>query len=145
MSNKLFSLQEANRLLPLLRRIMKDITACWERIIYKRTELECLEKDPTIHGSIEKVIQAIKGELNYLLDKINHYIKEVEDLGCFVEEFKRGIVNVPTLYHGRKVFLCWKVDEESVEYWHKLDEGFNDRRRIRNTAAFLGARPPVVR
>ena len=143
MGDKLISLPEANRMLPLLRIIIRDITTHWERIIYKRTELETLEKDPLIRPSIEKAIQAIKGELNYLLDKINHYIKEVEDLGCYVEEFKRGIVNIPTLYHGRKVFLCWKCDEDEVAYWHKLDVGFSDRVRIRDPKTFLGMQPPV--
>jgi hypothetical protein len=62
-----------------------------------------------------------------------------EDIGAFVEEFKRGIVNFPTLYHGRKVFLCWSSseDDDSVIAWHELDEGFNDRVTIRRPAAFL--------
>ncbi|MBN1417263.1 MAG: DUF2203 domain-containing protein [Planctomycetes bacterium] len=145
MESRIISIDEANRMLPLLRRIMRDITTHWERIIFKRTELECLEKDTAARTKNEKPIQMIKGELNYLIDKINHYIKEVEELGCFVEEFKRGIANFPTLYHGRKVFLCWKTDEDSVGFWHELDEGFNDRVRIRDPKAFLCHKPPVVR
>ena len=86
MESRIISIEEANRMLPLLERIVRDIMKQWERIIYKRTELECLEKDPGEREKNEKAIQGVKRELNYLIDKINTYIKEVEDLGCFVEE-----------------------------------------------------------
>jgi hypothetical protein len=145
MESKLISIQEANRMLPLLRQIVKDITTNWELIIYKRTELECLEKGVDAvsvpQEEREATLQSLKQELNHLIDRINNYIREVEDLGCFVEEFKRGIINFPSLYNGRKVFLCWKPDEESVAHWHELDESFNDRVRIRDVGEFLYQKP----
>ena len=149
MESKLISIEEANRMLPLLRQIVKDITTNLELIIYKRTELECLEKgvDAPVSGppgeDRETTLQTLKQDLNGLIDRINNYIREVEDLGCFVEEFKRGIINFPSLYNGRKVFLCWKPDEENVTHWHELDESFNDRVRIRDVNEFLYQKPRV--
>ena len=147
MQSKLISIEEANRMLPLLRRIVGDITRNWEQIIYKRTELECLEKGVDSAGSSlsstdrDSSLQGLKQELNGLIDRINNYIREVEDLGCFVEEFKRGIINFPSLYNGRKVFLCWKPEEESVGHWHELDESFNDRMKIHDVREFLYQKP----
>ena len=149
MQSKLISIEEANRMLPLLRRIVGDITRNWEQIIYKRTELECLEKGVDSGGGSlgpkerDGSLQGLKQELNCLIDRINNYIREVEDLGCFVEEFKRGIINFPSLYNGRKVFLCWKPDEDSVSHWHELDESFNDRMKIHNVHEFLYQKPGV--
>lgn len=149
MESRLISIEEANRMLPLLRQIVQDIITNWELIIYKRTELECLEKgvEPAGGGispeERETSLQSLKQELNYLIDRINNYIREVEDLGCFVEEFKRGIVNFPSLYNGRKVFLCWNPDETAVSHWHELDESFNDRVLIRDTSDFLYQKPRV--
>lgn len=149
MESKLISIEEANRMLPLLRQIVVDIMTNWERIIYKRTELECIEKGVDAAGSgsdpkaREANLQGLKLELNVLIDRINNYIREVEDLGCFVEEFKRGIINFPSLHNGRKVFLCWKPDEVSVTHWHELDESFNDRARIRDVGEFLYQKPRV--
>jgi hypothetical protein len=134
-------------MLPLLRQIVRDITGNWEQIINKRTELECLEKGVDGSGTTlsprerEANLHGLKQELNCLIDRINNYIREVEDLGCFVEEFKRGIVNFPSLYNGRKVFLCWKPDEENVNHWHELDESFNDRMKIRDVREFLCQKP----
>lgn len=147
MESRLISIEDANRMLPLLRQIVRDIMTNWELIIHKRTELETLEKGA---GSVEVMtspreredrLQAVKQELNVLIDRINAYIQEVEELGCFVEEFKRGIINFPSLHSGRKVFLCWKPDEGTVSHWHELDEGFNDRTRIQDRSAFLCSRP----
>lgn len=143
MESRLISIEEADRMLPLLRRIVRDITQKWELIIFKRTELECLEKG--VDQELQELspeekkskVEGLKVDLNYLIDKINSYIREVEDLGCFVEEFKRGIINFPSLYNGRKVFLCWLPEEEHVRHWHELDESFKDRVAIHDYSEFL--------
>ena len=140
---------DPDRMLPLLRHIVGDIMSHWERIIQKRTQLECMEKglDPSGNGPApadhDARIQNLKFELNHLIDNINNYIREVEELGCFVEEFKRGIVNFPSLYNGRKVFLCWRPGETTVSHWHELDETFNDRVPIRDVREFLVQKPEV--
>ena len=152
MKSKLVSIEEANRMLPLLRSIVDDIRYCWEQIIAKRTRLETLEKGQEgaeadagdTSGGEDEVAQEItdvKSDLNRLIERINNYIREVEDLGCFVEEFKRGIINFPSLYHGRKVFLCWGLGEEAVGNWHELDESFNDRVKIHDPSQFLNSDP----
>ena len=149
MESRIISIEEANRMLPLLHQIMRDITTHWEKIIQRRTQLECLEKDlrqgrpGAAAGEMQNRLQSLKLELNHLIDKINSYIREVEELGCFVEEFKRGIVNFPSLYNGRKVFLCWRPEEGCVSHWHELDETYSDRVPIRDHKEFLAPRPQV--
>jgi len=147
METRILSLSEANRMLPLLRQIVRDIMENWEQIVAKRTELEELEKakEEGRGEEVEGRIQEVKQDLNYLIDKINQYIKEVESLGCFVEEFKRGIINFPSLYNGRKIFLCWHPGEEKVSYWHELDESFNDRVKITDESHFLVEKPDCLR
>ena len=145
METRLLSLDETTRMLPLLRRIVQDIMDHWNLIIAKRGELEALEKGPADqeHPESEAKLHEVKQDLNGMIDKINCYIKEVEGLGCFVEEFKRGIVNFPSLYHGRKVFLCWNPSEDKVTHWHELDETFNDRVKIKDESDFLCEKPSL--
>ncbi len=147
MESRIIAIDEANRMLPLLRQIVEDVMVHWERIIQKRTELEFLEKGGESAGRVsdpeqrQNSIQHLKFDLNRLIDKINGYIREVEELGCFIEEFKRGIVNFPSLYNGRKIFLCWKPGEATVSHWHELDETFNERVPIRDVRDFLVQKP----
>ena len=147
MEAKVISIEEANRMLPLLKGIVGDIMMKWKAIIEKRAELECIEKggrgfeEGLVLLDRENDLRDLKHQLNSLIDKINSYIREVETLGCFVEEFKRGVVNFPSLYNGRKVFLCWQPGDLSVGYWHELDETFNDRVAIRDLSEFLCHNP----
>ena len=137
--SSLVTVDDANRMLPLLEKVVVDIVSVWDEIIQKRTELECLEKNP-IRVDSENTAQSsqqLKQELNGLIDRINGYIREVEDLGCFVQEFKRGVINFPTLYVGRKVFLCWRPGDEEVRFWHELDESFTERTPIRDFRDFF--------
>ena len=165
MKSKLLTIEEANRMLPLLRKIVQDIQTSWELILVKRTELEYLEKVsknhppgeggeqksaashamPPLRNEQQARIQDLKAELNSSIEKINCYIREVEDLNCFVEEFKRGIINFPSLYHGRKVFLCWGLGENRVDHWHELDESYNDRIRILENDQFLSEKQKSIR
>lgn len=138
--SRFISVPTANNMIPLLTSITKSIVEAWEEIIQQRHRLEGLEKGFTAEMEVvdpEREIADVKAQLNHLIDKINDYIREVEDLGCFVEEFKRGIINFPCLYSGRKVFLCWALGEDAVTHWHELDETFNDRTPIHDIGQFL--------
>ncbi len=137
--SRIVSIEEANRMLPLLARVVGDIVRVWDQIILKRTELECIEKnsDRTESANRQDEVQEFKNELNRLIDRINGYIREIEDLGCFVQEFKRGVINFPSLYVGRKVFLCWKPGDGEVRHWHELDESYNERTPIRDYRDFF--------
>jgi hypothetical protein len=152
MKSRLLTIEEANRMLPLLRKIVHDIRGCWEFIIARRTELECLEKNSRQATSAGDAaasepprVLELKDELNRLIERINSYIREVEDLGCYVEEFKRGIINFPSLYHGRKIFLCWGMGDDQVDHWHELDESYNDRLRIHEPEHFLSEKQKAAR
>jgi hypothetical protein len=116
MESKLFTIEQANKMLPLIRSITANVMETWEEILKRRDEIKDIREQ-----------EELKEELNYLIDKVNRYIKEVEELGCFVEEFKRGIINFPSLFNGRRVLLSWYPQDERVGYFHELDETFRDR------------------
>lgn len=122
-TNKIFTIAEARKTLPYVKLIANDIMSTWQEIIIKRKLME--EKDKAKLDTTNE-----KTELNLLIDKINGYIKEVEDLGCFAQEFRRGIIVWPSLRNGEKIFLCWSVGEDNIMYWHRLDETFKDKQAL---------------
>lgn len=120
-----FTPDQATKMLPLVKSITRDVQAYWDKIVVLRTEIEDAFKKKNIEAP-----SFLRDELNHLVDKTNAYIQEVESLGLYVAEFKRGIVNFPSIKDGRKVFLSWKMDEDVVEFWHELDETIDSRRHV---------------
>jgi hypothetical protein len=115
---KYFTPEEANRTLPLVRKIVKDI-------LDYSFELKTISD--TTPGDLEE-----NPEASYLISSIKGFMRELEDIGCYYKDwnFSIGLVDFPAIIEGNEVYLCWKSDEESILYYHGIDEGFRDRKLI---------------
>ncbi len=113
-----FTPEEAQRTLPLVKRIVDDIlhTAGEAREIGLT-----LEGDPESHPAIQARLQEIEG-----------YFRELEAIGCYFKDwsFERGVVDFPAVIDGEEVYLCWDRREEHIRYYHALQEGYDQRRPI---------------
>lgn len=94
---RFFSLEAANRQLPLVRRIIEDI----------------LEQHEAGNA-----------------DEVQALVEELHELGCYFKGFSEGLVDWYSYYAGRPVFLCWKLGEPEIGYWHQVDAGFAGRQPI---------------
>ncbi|MGH9618939.1 MAG: DUF2203 domain-containing protein [Bryobacteraceae bacterium] len=59
-------------------------------------------------------------------------VEQIQDLGCQLKDADTGLIDFPTLYRGKEVYLCWKLGESSIEFWHPVEDGFRGRQRIDN-------------
>jgi hypothetical protein len=57
-------------------------------------------------------------------------IQQVQDIGCIVKDLDTGLIDFPTLFRGVEVYLCWKLGEPAIEFWHGVEEGFRGRKAI---------------
>ena len=69
------------------------------------------------------------GYLNVVL-KYNHLIQEIESVGCEIKGIREGLVDLPSIREGREVYLCWRMPEKEIRFWHGLDTGFSGRQPI---------------
>jgi hypothetical protein len=53
-----------------------------------------------------------------------------EEIGCVVKDLDIGLIDFPALYRGKEVYMCWKLGEQDIGFWHPIDEGFAGRRAI---------------
>ncbi len=115
---KYFTPLEAKRTLPLVKKIVKDI-------LDTSKEIKLLADD--LDGKIEDDPRAKK-----MIDNINGFIGELEEIGCFYKDFSftLGLVDFPALINGRDVLLCWRSDEEEIIYYHNIDDGYTGRKLI---------------
>lgn len=62
--------------------------------------------------------------------KLQSALERIHEFGCQVKDLDIGLLDFPTLYHGREVYLCWRLGEHRIEFWHGVDEGFRGRKPI---------------
>jgi hypothetical protein len=125
----LFTVDQANRTLPLVSRIVEDIVSAhtvWrERIL----ELDLLastaradEPEPRL-GELEREVQGLARD-------IEAFERELGELGIALKDRRLGLVDFPSEMDGRRVLLCWRLGEDSIQYWHEIDAGFSGRQPL---------------
>jgi hypothetical protein len=75
--------------------------------------------------------EELEQELEQDQEKMRDYVQEIQALGIELKDFHAGLIDFPSRMGNREVYLCWKLGEPEVSYWHELDAGFAGRRKIR--------------
>lgn len=72
------------------------------------------------------------GAVSYLQasGRFQELLRDIADLGIQVKDLDSGLVDFPHLREGEEVFLCWKLGEDTISYWHELDTGFSGRKLL---------------
>ncbi len=128
--HKYFTVAEANRTLPLVRRIVSDILEeyrAWKEHVF-RYELVAAGSSADQGETEEQIL--LRKRVDASAQQINDYVEELARIGCLFKGFEQGLVDFFSYRDGRDVLLCWQHGEESVEYWHEVDVGFAGRQSI---------------
>jgi hypothetical protein len=126
---RIFTVAEANRTLPLVSRIVEDLVRDHTRWEDKVREFELA----TVGSSPEKpdvIAELLQVEAQRLAVDIEGYIAELNDLGVICKGMDTGLVDFRGRIDGRDVFYCWKLGEPSVQYWHEVNAGFVGRQKL---------------
>ena len=62
--------------------------------------------------------------------RLRDAVERVHEFGCLVKDLDIGLIDFPTLFRGEEVYLCWKLGEPGIAFWHGVDEGFPGRKAI---------------
>ena len=130
MPHKFFTLSEANRTLPLVKRVVQDIAAyypSWKDLVSKY-ELIAAEARPDWGESPEQL--GLKSQIDAVARKINACLVELEQVGCEFKGFEEGLVDFHGKLEDREILWCWKMGEDRITHWHDLDAGFAGRQPI---------------
>jgi len=124
-----FSVEDANRTLPLVRRIVSDAVRDYWRWQEKVREYEEVAANRLVNQPNEDA-DRLEREAQQIASDIDGYMAEIRELGVEMKGFDTGLVDFPAEMDGRPVLLCWQLGEESVQYWHEEDAGFAGRRPL---------------
>jgi hypothetical protein len=120
---RVFTLAEANRTLPLVSRIVRDIVQCHRQAIDLQTRLEMTVKPIKQPAEIRK-------QLETTLERLQEYADELHSLGAELKDPETGLIDFPSHHHGREICLCWKLNEAAIEHWHELHAGYAGRQVV---------------
>lgn len=143
MSVKVFTVDEANRTLPLVSRIVRDIVQehpRWRELVAEY-EVAALAARPEWGESPEQ--QRLRTDIDQVARRIDGYVRELDEVGCHLKSYEDGTVDFYARHQNRLVFLCWRLGEEAITTWHELDGGFAGRQGIESdfSAEPVGQRP----
>lgn len=122
---KLFTVEEANALLPRLTELLEEVAVHREAMREKAPRME-----PILRSSLSNGGGRVGSEYGVEAYKLYLAIERVRELGVVLKDLDMGLLDFPHEREGRVVFLCWHPPEEEVEFWHEIHAGYAGRKPI---------------
>jgi hypothetical protein len=129
----LFSLEEANALIPKLELIMERMQ---RRGIELREAIEALAREggePMLNIEVSDLLER-RPELQSLVEELEQLIHDIEECGGQFKGLELGLVDFPSEIDGQIGLLCWQYGEKEITHWHPLESGFDTRQPLPKTA-----------
>ena len=131
--SRLFTLREALELLPHVQAWLDEALAAKNSIEEIEADLHGLAAHITMSGGVEidpvAVVKKKVGRLRHI-EAAQAAVKSIEETGCILKDLDRGLLDFPALLDGKEVYLCWQRGEPTIQFWHRIEDGFAGRRRI---------------
>lgn len=130
----LFTLESANRTLPLVSVIVRDLTAMYAAVVERRGRLDSLKSErPEETDASDLYAQELK-QIEEELDRdgreLERYLTELDDLGVAARNSIQGAVGFPAMLDGRLVELSWKLGESEIGHFHEVGANPDDRQPL---------------
>ncbi|WP_028608770.1 DUF2203 domain-containing protein [Paenibacillus harenae] len=132
MEHKLFTLSEANALLPQLRedlRRLQDTTAQFERLYveYQKARENYKHDSAPVNGSDDPFFE-LESKLDFMKMETDLLIENFTRKGVLLKMINPGLIDFPAELNGEEILICWKEGEESVSHYHGWQDGFAGRK-----------------
>ncbi len=128
-----FTRDRAEQLLPVIGEAVREVVSL-------KTALDELERD--LRAEAERIslsggafvhadrVAALRAQRRSLIARVEQAVAAIQSHGCLLKDPAIGLVDFPTLLRGQEVYLCWKLGEPRIEFWHGVHEGFGGRKPI---------------
>ena|SRR5579884_2942031 len=133
-----FTLPEAEKLLPQVESAIRDAVCLKAEHEQVEEELRATLQRVTMLGGVDLDRRGFldqRARREAAAARLKDIIERIHGLGCLVKDLDQGLVDFPTLFRDEEVYLCWKLGEKEIGFWHKVEDGFRGRHPI--DAAFL--------
>lgn len=133
MSERTFTLDEAQSLLPVLESLLRTAIQAKRIMDEVEAELQMLNHRIFLNGGMFLDIVPLarrKAERARAEQRAKDAIAEIDSIGVQVKDLDMGLLDFPCDVEGQKILLCWKLGEKAITHWHGIEEGFAGRKPI---------------
>jgi hypothetical protein len=126
-------LPELSESLRSLQSLKADVVKLRDRIVELNAPVVAHATSPTDALPSDEAVaesQRLKLRMQGLVDQMIATVARIDEWSIQLREIETGLVDFPALASGRQVWLCWRLGEDRVEWWHELEHGFDGRRRL---------------
>ena len=125
-------MNEANEKIPWLEIQLAGVASLGKDIERLKLALDKLLRKRTGngHGDTDQYLMDNRRETDVAAGNLRSLANEITDSGIILRDSERGLVDFPTLWEGREVYLCWISGEPYIQFWHEIDTGFAGRQPL---------------
>jgi hypothetical protein len=128
-----FTLAEAQSLIPRVDVVLREAVSLKSEYQEAEHAIQAMAHRVSMMGGMmmdrDRAIDA-KNRRDSVATKLRAAIEQVQEFGCVLKDLDMGLIDFPTLLRGVEVYLCWKLGEPKIAFWHGTDEGFRGRKAI---------------
>jgi len=136
--DRLFKREEAEALLPLIEQHLTGAIQNKRRVDELDSEFSQVQNRILLYGGLLPSYGPLarkRIEREALAGALRDAVSEIESNGCVVKDLEKGLVDFPSIVNDEQAFLCWKLGEPGIRFWHRMDEGFAGRKPLGPPAA----------
>ena len=127
LSKEYFTIVDAERLLPKIEGILRKTIRINKALdLLGSIEIEVYDDD---YNNLRRITKMNK-QFHKLSYEFYAKIENLEDIGCIIKDIDVGILDFYSRYAGKDIFLCWKLGEKKIRFWHEIDSGYEGRKPI---------------
>jgi len=126
-SKKYFTIEEAEGLLPKIEKILRRTIRLNKALdLLSSIEIEVYDDD---YDDLRRITKANK-QFHKLSYEFYSNMEELESMGCLIKDLDMGLIDFYYKFEGRDIFLCWRLGEGRIRFWHEIDTGYMGRKPI---------------
>ena len=125
MDERIFTLGEANSIVPDLEVLLHEVQQMRRFILQIRAEIQKAREKLAANGGSSHGPAYVKA-LEYIMKRI----ERIQQMGVVLKDLEKGLCDFPFMLDGRMVYLCWKLGESEVCWWHETDTGYSNRKPL---------------
>lgn len=130
---KLFSLSEAERARRQVEPLLIDAMEGRRKMADLEESMSAISSRIQLMGGVTidyDVAARLRSDLNKVIEKIKEAVDQIQATGCILKDLDSGLVDFPSVIHNEEVYLCWRLGEDRIRFYHRQSEGFAGRKPI---------------